>query len=161
MKEEVKKLTKSGIEALKEELRHLIDVELVDVKTQLTEARAQGDLSENADYDAARDRLREVKDRIKEIEDTLANAVVIDEKTTKNVKKVTLGSTIRVKNLTTNKEAEYTIVDTVEADPFKNWISQDCLVGSCLIGKSLGAVVEIKSATPYKLELLEIKFLSK
>lgn len=157
---EVKQLTRSGYKDLQEELRHLIDVELVDVKTQLTEARAQGDLSENADYDAARDRLREINDRIKEIEDTLDNAVIIEDKP-KNVKKVTLGSTIRVKNLTTGKEAEYTIVDTVEADPFKNWISQDCLVGSCLIGKSLGQIVEIKSANPYKLEILEIKFLTK
>ncbi|MBR2505510.1 MAG: transcription elongation factor GreA [Bacilli bacterium] len=157
---EVKQLTRSGYKDLQEELRHLIDVELVDVKTQLTEARAQGDLSENADYDAARDRLREINDRIKEIEDTLDNAVIIEDKP-KNVKKVALGSTIRVKNLTTGKEAEYTIVDTVEADPFKNWISQDCLVGSCLIGKSLGQIVEIKSANPYKLEILEIKFLTK
>lgn len=157
---EVKQLTRSGYKDLQEELRHLIDVELVDVKTQLTEARAQGDLSENADYDAARDRLREINDRIKEIEDTLDNAVIIEDKP-KNVKKVALGSTIRVKNLATGKEAEYTIVDTVEADPFKNWISQDCLVGSCLIGKSLGQIVEIKSANPYKLEILEIKFLTK
>lgn len=157
---EVKQLTRSGYKVLQEELRHLIDVELVDVKTQLTEARAQGDLSENADYDAARDRLREINDRIKEIEDTLDNAVIIEDKP-KNVKKVTLGSTIRVKNLATGKEAEYTIVDTVEADPFKNWISQDCLVGSCLIGKSIGQIVEIKSANPYKLEILEIKFLTK
>ena len=157
---EVKQLTRSGYKDLQEELRHLIDVELVDVKTQLTEARAQGDLSENADYDAARDRLREINDRIKEIEDTLDNAVIIEDKP-KNVKKVALGSTIRVKNLTTGKEAEYTIVDTVEADPFINWISQDCLVGSCLIGKSLGQIVEIKSANPYKLEILEIKFLTK
>lgn len=160
MKEEVKQLTKSGYKALEDELRHLIDVESVEVKTQLAEARAQGDLSENADYDAARDRLREVKDRIKEIEDTLANAVIIEDKP-KNAKKVALGSTIRVKNLSTEREAEYTIVDTVEADPFKNWISQDCLVGSCVIGKTVGDIVEIKSANPYKLEILEIKFLTK
>lgn len=160
MKEETKKLTRSGYEALERELRHLIDVESVDVKNQLAEARAQGDLSENADYDAARDRLAEIKDRIKEIEDTLANAVIIEDKP-KNSKKVALGSTVRIKNLSTEKEFEYTIVDTVEADPFKNFISQDCIVGASLIGKSVGDIVEIKTANPYKIEVLEIKFTTK
>ena len=154
------KLTKAGYKKLQDELRNLIDVVREEVKVQLAEARAQGDLSENADYDAARDRLAEIKDRIKEIEDTLANSVIIEDKP-KNSKKVALGSTVRIKNLSTEKEFEYTIVDTVEADPFKNFISQDCVVGASLIGKSVGDIVEIKTANPYKIEVLEIKFTTK
>lgn len=161
MKKEVKKLTKSGYAALERELRHLIDVESVEINHQLSEARAQGDLSENFDFDAARKRKEEIFNRIKEIEDTLANAVILDDKALKTPKKVALGTTIKIKNLSTDKVSEYTIVDTIEADPFKNWISQDCVVGATLIGKSVGDVVEIKVATPYKVEVLEIKFLTK
>ena len=144
MKKEVKKLTRSGYEKLQKELRHLIDVESVEINAQLSEARAQGDLSENFDFDAARKRKEEIFNRIKEIEETLENAVILDDKVLKTAKKV----------------AEYMIVDTIEADPFKNWISQDCLVGTSLVGKTVGDIVEIKTATPYKVEILEIKYVN-
>ena len=86
------KLTKAGYKKLEEELRYLIDVVRDEVKRQLAEARAQGDLSENADYDAARQKQAEVESRIKEIEDILNNSEILEENSKGN--RVGLGSTV-------------------------------------------------------------------
>ena len=161
MKKEVIKLTKTGLANLKEELRQLTHEETAKIDIQLAEARAQGDYSENSDLDAARKRKEEIHNRIKQIEEILANAEVLDDTTTGAPKKIALGTTAVLKNLTTNKVSEYTIVSSIEADPFKNWISDKCLVGSVIIGKSVGDIIEIKSAKPYKVEVLEIKVLEK
>ena len=101
-------LTKAGKEELERELRELIDNTREEVKRQLTEARAQGDLSENADYDAARNRQAEVEGRIKEIENILSNAEIIDDeaKAKKGGNKVALGSTVTVKFIETGKEGK-------------------------------------------------------
>ena len=111
-------LTKEGEEKLNKEYRHLIDIDRPEVIEQLTVARAQGDLSENADYDAARNRQAEIEARIKEIENILANAKIIDG-TSKSGKVVSLGSTVEVKDLSDNTISTYTIVGTVEANPIK------------------------------------------
>lgn len=152
------KLTKSGYKALVEERKHLLEVTLEEIKQQLVEARSQGDLSENADYDAARDRQAETEGRIKQIEDILANSEIIDEK--KSTKRVGLGSTVKILNLKTEKEVEYTIVDTVEADPFKNWISQASVLGAAMMGKSVNDIVEVKAINAYQIKILEIKVMS-
>ena len=105
-------LTREGEAKLTQELRHLIDIDRPEVLEQLAAARAQGDLSENADYDAARNKQAEVEARIKEIENILANAKIIEDK--KSVSKlVALGSTVEVKDLSDNTVATYTIVGTV------------------------------------------------
>ena len=149
-------LTKDGVKKLKEELRHLIDVERPEVIEQLTFARSQGDLSENADYDAARSRQAEVEGRIKQIEDILANAKIIDNKP-KNSKCVTIGSKVAIRDLSLNRENTYTIVGTVEANPFAGKISHDSLLGSALIGKQVGDLVTVKTANPYEVEILRIE----
>jgi transcription elongation factor GreA len=149
-------LTKDGVKKLKEELRHLIDVERPEVIEQLTFARSQGDLSENADYDAARSRQAEVEGRIKQIEDILANAKIIDDKP-KNSKCVTIGSKVAIRDLSLNRENTYTIVGTVEANPFAGKISNDSLLGSALIGKQVGDLVTVKTANPYEVEILRIE----
>lgn len=149
-------LTKDGVKKLKEELRHLIDVERPEVIEQLTFARSQGDLSENADYDAARSRQAEVEGRIKQIEDILATAKIIDDKP-KNSKCVTIGSKVAIRDLSLNKENTYTIVGTVEANPFAGKISNDSLLGSALIGKQVGDLVTVKTASPYEVEILRIE----
>ncbi len=149
-------LTKDGVKKLKEELRHLIDVERPEVIEQLTFARSQGDLSENADYDAARSRQSEVEGRIKQIEDILATARIVDDKP-KNTKCVTIGSRVHIRDLGLNVEKTYTIVGTVEADPFTNRISNDSLLGSALIGKQAGDMVTVKTAHPYEVEILRIE----
>jgi len=148
-------LTKDGVKKLKEELRHLIDVERPEVIEQLTFARSQGDLSENADYDAARVRQAEIEGRIKQIEDILATAKVIKDKP-KNTKCVTISSKVHIRDLGLNAEKVYTIVGTVEADPFAGRISNDSLLGSALIGKQVGDMVTVKTTKPYEVEILRI-----
>ena len=151
-------LTKAGKEELEKELRELIDNTREEVKRQLAEARAQGDLSENADYDAARNRQAEVEGRIKELEAILSNAVIIDDES-KNKKgnKVALGSTVSIKFVDSGKEGKYMIVGTVESDPFNNKISNACPLGEALIGKVVGDVVEVKGPkNSYKVEVTKI-----
>jgi transcription elongation factor GreA len=150
------KLTKAGYKHLEEELRTLLDVTRDEVKRQLAEARAQGDLSENADYDAARGKQAEVEGRIKEIENILANAEIIEEGKT-NSKRVGLGSTVTIRFLENNKEASYMIVGTVESDPVNGKISNSCPLGEALTGKSAGDIIEVKAIKTYKVEILKIE----
>ena len=150
------KLTKAGKAKLEEELRWLIEEEREKVKTQLAEARAQGDLSENADYDAARNRQAEVEGRIKEIENILANAEIIDEGGKKKSNKVGLGSTLTIKNLATGQEQTFMIVGTVESDPFNGKISNACPLGEALIGSSVGDIIDVKGKKPYQVEVLKL-----
>ena len=151
-------LTKAGKEELERELRELIDNTREEVKRQLAEARAQGDLSENADYDAARNRQAEVEGRIKEIEDILSNFELIGEEKSSKKKegRVALGSTVTIKFLESGKEGKYMIVGTVESDPFNNKISNACPLGEALIGKGVGDVVEVKAKKNYKVEVVKI-----
>ena len=148
------KLTKSGYKKLEEELRYLIDVVRDEVKRELAEARAQGDLSENADYDAARGKQAEVEARIKEIEATLNNAEIIEENAKGN--KVGLGSTVTVKFIEMNKEAEYMIVGSIESDPFNGKISSSCALGEAILGKLVGDIIEVKAIKPYKVQIVSI-----
>ncbi len=152
------KLTKVGKNELEKELRHLIDDVREEVKKQLAEARAQGDLSENADYDAARNRQAEVEGRIKEIEDILSNYELIDEEKSSKRKegKVALGSNVTIRFLENGKEEKYMIVGTVESDPFNKKISNACPLGEALIGKSVGDVVEVKAKKTYKIEIVKV-----
>ncbi len=150
------KLTKAGYKKLEDELRDLIDNVREEVKRQLAEARAQGDLSENADYDAARNKQAEVEARIKQIENILANAEIISD-SAKNKNKVTLGSTIKIKFLDSGKEATYMIVSTVESDAQSNKISNISPLGEAVIGKTVGDEVEIKAIRTYKIQILSIE----
>ena len=152
------KLTRAGKEELERELRYLIDEAREEVKRQLAEARAQGDLSENADYDAARNRQAEVEGRIKEIEDILSNCELIDDEKASKKKgdRVALGSTVAIRFLETGKESKYMIVGTVESDPFNNKISNACPLGEALIGRAVGDVVEVKAKKNYKVEIVKL-----
>ena len=152
------KLTRAGKEELEKELRYLIDEVREEVKRQLAEARAQGDLSENADYDAARNRQAEVEGRIKEIADILSNHEIIDDEKSSRKKegRVALGSTVTIRFLENGKEGKYMIVGTVESDPFSNKISNACPLGEALIGKVVGDVVEVKAKKTYKVEIVKV-----
>lgn len=153
---EKRRLTKSGYKALEDELRQLIEVEKPKYLKELTESRAQGDLSENADYDAARAKQAEVEGRIKEIENIIANAEIIEEGKA-NTKKVGLGSTVTIRFLENNKEASYMIVGTVESDPVNGKISNSCPLGEALVGKTVGDIIEVKAIKTYKIEILKIE----
>ena len=150
------KLTKAGYKKLQEELQYLINDAREEVKRQLAEARAQGDLSENADYDAARGKQAEVEGRIKEIENILANAEIIEEGKT-STKKVGLGSTVTIKFVDNGKEVSYMIVGTVESDPVNGKISNSCPLGEALVGKNVGDIVEVKAIKNYKVEIIKIE----
>ena len=152
-------LTKSGIEKLRQERDLLVNVERPKVIADLQEARAQGDLSENADYDAARERQAQVEARIRDLEVMIANALIIDEKEAKgSKKKVKLGSTVRILDMDTNEEEEYTIVGSVEADPLNGKLSNLTPLAMALLDSKIGdtpTVVNIEE--PYKVKILEIK----
>ena len=149
------KLTRAGYKKLEEELRTLIDVTRDEVKQQLAEARAQGDLSENADYDAARAKQAEVEGRIKELEYILNNAEIIEENNKKG-NRVALGHTVTLKFLETGEEKEYTIVGSVESDPFNGKISNSCPLGAAIVGKAVNDVIEVKAQRTYKVQIVKI-----
>lgn len=155
MQEKIK-LTKAGYKKLENELHTLINVTREEVKRQLAEARAQGDLSENADYDASRNKQAEVEGRIKEIEGILANCIIIDETSKSSGNKVALGSTVTIKYLETGVEEEYTIVGSVESDPLNGKISNSCPLGEAIVGKSLNDIVEVKAIKTYQVQIMKI-----
>ena len=150
-------LTKEGAEKLEKELRHLIDIERPEVIEALQAARSQGDLSENADYDAARNRQAEIEGRIKEIENILANVKIISEKTTKS-KGVVLGSKVTIKDLSDDTVETYTIVGTVEANPLKGLISNVSPLGRAVVDKNIGDIVSVHANKEYKVEILNIEY---
>ena len=156
MSNEKIELTKEGEAKLTQELRHLIDIDRPEVLEQLAAARAQGDLSENADYDAARNKQAEVEARIKEIENILANAKIIDS-STKSGKVVALGSTVELKDLSDNSISTYTIVGTVEANPIKGLISNVSPLGHAIVGKRVGDECVVRVAQEYKVLILKIE----
>lgn len=153
---EKQKLTKAGYKKLEDEITYLVNVVREEVKRQLAEARAQGDLSENADYEAARNKQAEVESRIKEIENILADAEIIEENKA-NTKKVGLGSTVTIRFLENNKEQSFMIVATVESNPFSGKISNSCPLGKALVSKMVGDIVEVKAAKNYKVEIVKIE----
>ncbi|WP_338982605.1 transcription elongation factor GreA [Spiroplasma endosymbiont of Eupeodes luniger] len=149
-------LTKEGKEELNQELNELINIIRPQVIKELVEARNQGDLSENAEYESARNRQAEVEGRIKEIEDTLARAKVIatDRQGTKNIR---IGSIVTILNLETNDKSTFKVVGTVEADPFENKISNETPLVKAIFDHSVNDIVEIKGKeTKYKVKILEI-----
>ena len=135
-------LTSDGFLKLEEELDHLKKVERPNVITDIKDARAQGDLSENAEYSAARDRQAKLEARIKEIEYTLENATIIENN---NDGKVCIGSQVTVMYDGEDEEEEYSIVGANEADPFENKISNDSPIARALLGKKVGDKVEVES----------------
>lgn len=149
-------LTKEGLENKRTELKHLLEVVRPDVINELVEARNQGDLSENADYDAARNRQAEVEAKIKEIETMIENAQIIDEFEQSEV--VTIGSTVTFEVRETKKIETIQIVGAVEANPFKKLISNEAPLVKAMLGKNVGEVVEVREVkVPYKITIKEIK----
>ncbi|MBQ9730843.1 MAG: transcription elongation factor GreA [Bacilli bacterium] len=149
-------LTKEGVEKLQEELKYLKEVVRNEIKEELKEARAQGDLSENAEYDAARNRQAQVEGRIQEIEAMLSNVRIIQDKGGSN-RVVKLGSTVRLLDLLRNEEIEYQIVGKVEADPLSGKISNETPVAVAIMGSPVGTRLTVRAAVPYEVEILSIK----
>ena len=147
-----KKYTKEGFKKLQEEYDYLTKVRMEEIKRDIAEARSHGDLSENAEYSAAREAQTKCYTRIQELEELIRHAIVVEESTEAGV--VGLGSSVK---LTRNGiECEYKIVGSNEADPFENKISDSSAVGAAIIGKKTGDVV---IATTDKGKVIEIKIL--
>lgn len=138
-------LTVQGVERLKIELHRLKKVERPDVINAIAEARAQGDLSENAEYDAARERQAFVEGRIRELEGTLSNAQIIDPATLNVGDKIVFGATVTIENLESGEQLTYQIVGDVESSIRDNRISISSPVARALIGKSEGDEVTVQA----------------
>ena len=150
-------LTKQGIEDLKTELDELVNVKREEVLIQIKEAKALGDLSENAEYDAARERQGEIESRIKEIQAILQNAKVINNNPT-NKKVVSLGASVTILDLSDDTKETYKIVNTVEAKPFEGSISDESPLGKALINKEVGETVSVKASPEYEVKIVKIEF---
>lgn len=150
-------VTQTGYEELKEELKKLVHEERNIVIQELQEARAQGDLSENADYDAARDHQARVEARIAELENMLSNVEIIDDTKVKK-KTVSLGSTVEIEDLDSHEKETYTIVGSVEADPFNGKLSNVTPLAMALLDAKAGATVTVTNVDkPYKVKILALK----
>jgi len=147
-------ITEEGLENLKNELNELVHVTRPEVIEELKAARAQGDLSENADYDAARDRQAQVEARIKELEHMIRNAEVISG--SRATKFVRLGSTVEVKELDTGNTLVYTIVGTVEADPLNGRLSNVTPLAEAILNKRVGDTVTVKVDEPYEVQIVSV-----
>ncbi len=149
-------LTREGLNKLETELNDLKTTRRKDVAEKIKEARGQGDLSENAEYDSAKEEQAEIEARIIQVENMLRNAEVIDDESNDRTT-VNLGTTVKIYDCEFEEEVVYTIVGSVEADPMIGKISNECLLGINLIGKHVGDEVSYESPNGVeKFKVLEI-----
>ena len=150
-------LTYEGIKALEKELEDLKTVERNKVAVELKEARAQGDLSENAEYDEAKNEQAKLEEQILKLDEKLRKAVIIDESQI-DLNIVTVGSIVKVFDFDFDEEVEYVIVGSAEADPFEGKISNESPVGKALLGARVGETVEVQVPDGVsKFKVLEIR----
>lgn len=160
--EEAKKnlLTYAGLRKLEDELHDLKVVKRKEVAGKIKEAREQGDLSENAEYDAAKDEQRDIELRIEELEKLLKNAEVVVEEEI-DVNKINIGCKVKLLDVEYDEEMEFYIVGSTEANSLQNKISNEAPVGRALIGKSVGDVVDVETqAGIIQYKVLEIQRVS-
>ena len=135
-------VTVEGLASMKDELDELVKVKRPEVIKALKEARALGDLSENAEYDAARQEQAQTEARIKELEVMIENAVVIENVDTNEV---SIGTRVTIEYVGDDDTEEYSIVGVKEADPFNNKISNESPIARAILGKKIGDVVSVDS----------------
>lgn len=150
-------LTYDGLQKLEDELQNLKVNRRKEVAEKIKEARGQGDLSENAEYDAAKDEQRDIEARIEEIDKILKNAeVVVEEDVDVNV--INIGCKVRILDLEYNDELEYKIVGSTEANSLKGKISNESPVGKALLGAKKDQTIEVETqAGVLKYKILEIQ----
>lgn len=137
-------LTYTGLKQLEDELQELKVVRRQEVAEKLKEARAQGDLSENAEYDAAKDEQRDIEARIEELENILKNAEVVVE-TEVDADKINIGCVVKLFDFEFDEELDFSIVGSTEANSLKNKISNESPLGAALIGKKVGDVIKVET----------------
>jgi transcription elongation factor GreA len=147
-------LTKEGSEKIKIELEELISIKRPEVINAIKEARALGDLKENADYHAARDEQAILEDRIRKLETIIDNAVIIKPGKTSEV---SLGNSVKIKYMDDEELEEYRIVGSQEADPVQNRISNESPIAKAILGYKAGDIVTVESPNgKYNIEIIEI-----
>ena len=148
-------LTQEGLDNLKKELDELINVRRPENVQAIKEARALGDLSENAEYDAARNEQAVIEARIKQLEKMLENASIITEVSTDTV---SIGNTVKIKYIDDDEEDEYEIVGSQEADPFESRISNESPIAQALFDHKVGDIVTVDSPNgAYQVEITAIQ----
>ncbi len=150
-------LTKDGLKKLQDELENLKSVRRIEVAERIKQAIAFGDISENSEYDDAKNEQAFIEGRIQELEQKLRNVEVIsDEK--KSKKEVTMGCTVILRDIEFNEDMEYTLVGTAEADPEAMRISNESPVGAAILGQKVGKVVEVQAPVgTIKYKIMKIK----
>ena len=144
MEAKKKLLTYAGLKALEDELENLKVVKRREIAQKIKEAREQGDLSENAEYDAAKDEQRDIEARIEELEAILKNAEVVVEDEV-DFDKINIGCTVKVFDITFDEEMEFKLVGSTEANSLEGKISNESPVGQALMGKQIGDVVTVET----------------
>ena len=153
-------LTYAGLKQYEDEPHNLKVVKRKEVAQKIKEAREQGDLSENAEYDAAKDEQRDIELRIEELEKLLKNAEVVVEEEI-DVNKINIGCKVKLLDVEYDEEMEFYIVGSTEANSLQNKISNEAPVGRALIGKSVGDVVDVETqAGIIQYKVLEIQRVS-
>ena len=148
-------LTENGLEELKKELENLINVRRPENIQAIKEARSLGDLSENAEYDAARNEQAQIEARIQQLEKMLENVSIITEVSKDTVG---IGNTVSIKYVDDDEEEEYKIVGSQEADPFESKISNESPIAKALFEHKVGDIVTVESPNgSYEVEIIEIK----
>lgn len=150
-------LTYAGLKQYEDELQNLKVVKRKEVAQKIKEAREQGDLSENAEYDAAKDEQRDIELRIEELEKLLKSAEVVVEDEV-DLDKISVGCKVKLLDVEYNEEMEFYIVGSTEANSLQNKISNESPVGRALMGKSAGDVVDVETqAGTIQYKVLEIQ----
>lgn len=139
-------LTQEGHQKLQDELHELKVVRRKEIAQKIKEAREQGDLSENAEYDAAKDEQREIESRIETIEELLKNAEVVKNDAI-DTEKVSVGCTVRILDCEFDEELVYQLVGSTEANSLKGKISNESPVGQALLGRKVGETVDVETQT--------------
>ena len=155
MEEKKNILTYAGLKKYEDELHDLKVNRRKEVAQKIKEAREQGDLSENAEYDAAKDEQRDIELRIEELEKLLKNAEVVVEEDV-DLEKINIGCVVRVYDLDYAEEMEFSIVGSTEANSLQNKISNESPVGHALMGKKVGDVVDVET----QVEVIQYKVLA-
>ena len=157
MEEKKNILTREGLQRYEDELRELKDVRRKEIAQKIKEAREQGDLSENAEYDAAKDEQRDTEARISELETILKNVEVVDDDDI-TADKVMVGSTVTIFDIEFAEELTYKIVGSTEADSLRGKISNESPVGKALIGAHVGETITVQTpAGEIGYKVLDIK----
>jgi len=151
-------LTEEGFQNLKEELDHLVNVERREVAKRIKTARDFGDISENSEYDDAKNEQAFIEGRIQEIKNMLDNAEVVKEEEISD-EIVSVGNIVKIKDVDSGKEYNYKIVGSAEADPLNNKISNESPIGSAIIGHKPGDTVKVE--VPSGLKTYEILLIKK